>query len=128
MNAHKLGRFVADFLGGFLDERIVDESAGVAPMPAVIPMDAIRQAVREVIEPLIAADEAAPPADELDNMFADANPAADPMGEAIRQRVADIHAREDERQRADLADEPPAYFDANSPNGKPWMAPAEPRA
>jgi hypothetical protein len=122
MNAHKLGSFFADFLEGFLGDG-TEHAAAEPAMPAVIPMDSIRAAVREVIEPLIAADDATnPTAEDLDRATEHMGVVehGDPMAEAIRKRVADIHAAEEQRARED-----DNLFDVNMPNGKPWMAPSE---
>lgn len=130
MNAHKLGSFVADFLEGFLGD--AGPATTAAAGPAVIPMDSIRAAVREVIQPLIDAEDVAqtvnaPTADDL-NLYTETMgqpQPADPIAEATLRRVTELHEREAQRARAEQMGVPDVY-DPNDPeSGKSWMAPHE---
>lgn len=121
MKARSLGRFVAEFLEGFLET----ESA-TAQQPMVIPVEAITQtvkaAVHEMLDPLLAAEDQA---QQLDLGFPEVEQAPlDPVTAMAMQRMAEAQARAAAREEA-MGREPdrPTQYDPNSPTGgAPWMS------
>lgn len=103
-------------------------SAGIPvenPLPPVIPMDSIKAAVREVLQPLIDEDEAnSPTAPQLD-LFTHGieNVAPDEDAERIRYRVEEARRRAEEAAQQDRAR--PGEYDPNQPNLSTWTSPTE---
>lgn len=86
-------------------------------------MDSIKQAVREVLEPLIAEDEAAAPrADQLD-MFTHGIEDIAPDGDAERIRLRVEEARQRAEEAAEQDRVRPGTYDPNAPNASPWTTP-----
>ncbi len=129
MKARSLGRFVAEFLEGFLDT----ESEATAPGPTVIPVEAIqatvKAAVHEILDPLLdeaAPYEEAPSAEQLDLGFADIERVpGDPVAEMALQRIAEANARAAAREEAQGREpERPVSYDPDDPRSRaPWMSP-----
>lgn len=102
----------------------VTPAAAQAPM--VIPMDSVRQAVREVLDPLIADEDAAPTPQQLDMNFIDVErEPIDPIAELTLQRVAEAQARAAAREEAvGRESERQHAYDPDSPTSRtPWMTP-----
>lgn len=119
--AQAFGRGLAEGLVGSKGNG--DEPPETAPLPPVIPMDSIKEAVRQVLEPLIAEDEAkAPTADQLD-MFThgieDVEP--DENAERIRQRVEEARLRREAEAGLNRVRE--GEYDPNAPNLSGWTSP-----
>lgn len=93
-----------------------------SPLPPVIPMDSIKQAVRDVLEPLIAEDERPPTQQELDlytHGIEDVAPDGD--AERIRLRVEEARQRAEEAAEQDRVR--PGTYDPNAPNLSGWTTP-----
>lgn len=93
--------------------------------PPVIPMDSVRQAVREVLEPLIAEDEAkaAPPSQQELDLYTHGieDLPADENAERIRQRVEEARLRRE--AEAGLNRVQAGEYDPNAPNLSGWTSP-----
>lgn len=91
--------------------------------PMVIPMDSVRLAVHEVLDPLLNEDQAAPTAPQMDlftSRIEDAGPAPGDVGEVTLQRLAAIRARDAARAAGEIPD---GYHDANLPGSTGWTSP-----
>lgn len=102
-----------------------DEPPETAPLPPVIPMDSIKEAVRQVLEPLIAEDEAKAPApsqQELDlYTHGIEDLPADENAERIRQRVEEARLRREAEAGLNRVRE--GEYDPNAPNLSGWTSP-----
>lgn len=121
-------RLVEAFGRGLAQGLTGESSAGnpvETPLPPVIPMDSIKAAVREVLQPLIEADEAeAPTQQELDlytHRIEDLAPDED--AERIRYRVEEARLRREEA--ANREDARAGQYDPNAPNASPWTSPQQ---
>lgn len=121
--ARAFGRGLAEGLTGGNDNG--DELPETAPLPAVIPMDSIKEAVRQVLEPLIAEDEAkAPPPTQAElDLFTHGieDLPADENAERIRQRVEEARLRREAEAGLNRVRE--GEYDPNAPNLSGWTSP-----
>lgn len=127
MKARSLGRFVAEFLEGFLESD--QPAAASAQAPMVIPVEAIqqtvKQAVHEMLDPILA--EEAPSGDQLDFQFADIERhPGDPVADMALQRMAEARARSEAREESQGREpDRPLTYNPDDPAARaPWMSPA----
>lgn len=118
--AEAFGRGLAQGLTG--GSAVSEQADGLPSLPPVIPMDNIRQAVREVLEPLIAEDERPPTGDQLD-MFTHGIEDFAPDGDAERIRLRVEEARQRAEEAAEQDRVRPGEYDPNAPNASPWTTP-----
>lgn len=126
MKAKAIGRFVAEFLEGFLETNSTPEepvAAAVAPM--VIPTDAVRAAVADFLGPLL--QDETPSAKDLDLFTSRIEDESTPVGDIAEQtlrRVHEVREREAEaRERERNGHMPEGYHDPNLPSSTGWASP-----
>lgn len=130
MKARSLGRFVAEFLEGFLESDQAAAASAQAPM--VIPVEAIqqtvKQAVHEMLDPILA--EEAPSAEQLDFAFSQQAPSDETAEQMLyrlnQEKIMEAEARAAEREQA-MGREPdrPLTYNPDDPAARaPWMSPA----
>lgn len=126
---------MSEFLDGMTSGKDPAEEAPVAP--AVVPVEAIREAVTPMIKQIVVellqaamADEgpsdAPPSGTQLDMMFEDAGRegSGDPIADATLRRVHEINERQAQKDlEARQNGAVPEMYDPNAPDGKPWTAP-----
>lgn len=126
MKARSLGRFVAEFLEGFLESDQPAATSAQAPM--VIPVEAIqatvKQAVHEMLDPILA--EEAPSAEQLDFAFSQQPPSDETAEQMLyrlnQEKIMEAEARAADREQAmGRESDRPLQYDPNSPTaGRPW--------
>ncbi len=125
---------IAEAFGRGLMQGMIGQAQPQAVAPTVIPVEAInaavRQATHEILDPLLAEEQATPEAAQLDLWTHDiervpADETADQMLRRLNEeKQAEAQMRAAQREAAaGREDERPTTYDPNAPNsGQPWMS------
>lgn len=112
--ARAFGRGLAE---GLVGSNGAEDTPPSQQLPPVVPMESIKEAVRQVVQEIIAADESAGAPGEQTDLF-DIPP--DPMADAILQRVQEAR----ERANANENEPPPGTHDPDAPgSSSTWSGP-----
>ena len=119
--AEAFGRGLAQGLTG--GKNGGEDAPEAAPLPPVIPLDSIKEAVRQVLEPLIAEDERPTPTQQELDLYTHGIEDVPPDEDAERIRLRVEEARLRREQEAGINQVRPGEYDPNAPNLSGWTSP-----